>query len=77
MDVTIRPAISDDDEAIRAVLDEVDALHREAQPHLFRKPDGPVREREDILEQVAGGDNMVREGWRRRGQRGTSARGGR
>jgi GNAT superfamily N-acetyltransferase len=40
------------------VLDEVDALHRDALPHMFRKPDGPVREREDILEQVAGGVNM-------------------
>jgi GNAT superfamily N-acetyltransferase len=58
MDVTIRPATPDDYEAICEVLDGVDALHRDALPHIFRKPDGPVREREDILEQVAGGDDM-------------------
>jgi len=58
MDATIRPATPDDYEAICEVLDEVDALHREALPHIFRKPEGPVRERADILEQVAGGINM-------------------
>jgi hypothetical protein len=58
MDVTVRPATLDDYEAICEVLDEVDALHREALPHIFRKPDGPVREREDILAQVTGGDNL-------------------
>jgi hypothetical protein len=52
MDVIIRPATPDDDEAICEVLDEVDALHREALPHIFRKPDGHVRV--DILDQVAG-----------------------
>jgi hypothetical protein len=56
--VTVRLATADDYEGICAVLEEVDALHREALPHVFRKPEGPAREREDILEQVAGGVNM-------------------
>ena len=58
MDVTIRPAVPDDYEQICEVLDEADTLHREALPHIFRKPDGPVRERSDIQEQVAGGENL-------------------
>jgi len=58
MDVTLGSTSPDDYEAICEVLDEVYALHREALPHIFRKPEGPVRERADILEQVAGGINM-------------------
>jgi GNAT superfamily N-acetyltransferase len=45
MAITIRDATSDDHEVLCALVDEVDALHRERMPEIFRKPAGPVRER--------------------------------
>jgi len=47
-DLIIRPAAPDDYEGICDVLEEVDALHREVLPHIFRKPDRAVRGREAI-----------------------------
>ncbi len=48
MDYHIRPATSADYDGLCAVLDEVDAMHREAMPRVFRNPEGPARAREYI-----------------------------
>src|SRR5689334_3776849 len=49
-DLTVRPAVPDDYETLCELLEEVDAVHREALPHLLRKPDGPGRGRDYIVE---------------------------
>ena len=43
MEVSIRRATAEDYDALCELLDEVDALHRDNLPHIFQKPDGPVR----------------------------------
>ena len=45
MTVSIRQATMADYVELCAVLDEGDAHHRKALPHLFRQPDGPARSR--------------------------------
>lgn len=45
MEVVIRQATVDDYQALCALFNEVDALHRDQLPHIFRKPTGPIRER--------------------------------
>ena len=45
-DFTVRVARVDDYDAVCELLDEVDRLHREQLPWLFRAPDGPARSRE-------------------------------
>jgi ribosomal protein S18 acetylase RimI-like enzyme len=57
--ITVRPATVQDYEVLCDILDEVDALHRQKLPHIFRRPDGPVREREYILEQLADEDVVI------------------
>ena len=49
----IRPATAEDYETISEVLGQVDAFHRDALPHVFRKPDGPARDPEYILAALA------------------------
>jgi ribosomal protein S18 acetylase RimI-like enzyme len=44
VEVSIRKATAEDYNALCELFDEVDALHRGALPHIFQKPDGPVRE---------------------------------
>ena len=44
MGVHIRPATSRDYDELCEIIEEVDGLHREQLPHLFQKPDGPIRE---------------------------------
>jgi diamine N-acetyltransferase len=44
METLIREATADDYETLCEPFDEVDALHRDHLPHVFRKPTGPVRE---------------------------------
>ena len=48
MKFSVREATPEDYEGLCKVFAEADALHREALPHLFRKPDGPARTREYI-----------------------------
>jgi ribosomal protein S18 acetylase RimI-like enzyme len=48
VEFSIRQATQDDYDSIVAVLAEVDALHREALPHVYRDPGGPARSREYI-----------------------------
>lgn len=45
MEVSIRHAMADDYDALCELFDEVDALHRNHRPQIFRQPAGPVRER--------------------------------
>jgi len=46
---TIRQATAGDYDALCAIIDEVDTLHRDRMPHIFQKPPGPVRDKEYIL----------------------------
>ena len=46
MNASIRKATMADYDALCSVLDEGDAHHRQALPHIFRAPDGPARSRE-------------------------------
>jgi ribosomal protein S18 acetylase RimI-like enzyme len=45
MEAIIRAATAGDYATLCALFDEVDALHRDHLPHIFRKPAGPARER--------------------------------
>ncbi len=49
MQFSIRPATMDDYEVLCALMDEIDYLHRQALPRMFKAPDGMVRE-EDYIE---------------------------
>jgi ribosomal protein S18 acetylase RimI-like enzyme len=53
MDLTIRAARARDYDQLCQLIDEVDALHRDNQPHVFRKPSGPVRDKGYILDLIA------------------------
>ena len=46
MEVNIRKATAEDYNALCELFDEVDVLHRANLPHLFQKPNGPVREQD-------------------------------
>ena len=43
MNLSIRPAVLEDYEALCAIFGQVDALHCEALPQVFQEPDGPAR----------------------------------
>jgi ribosomal protein S18 acetylase RimI-like enzyme len=49
MEIGIRQATAADYDALCAIIDEVDTLHRERMPHIFQKPPGPVRDREYVF----------------------------
>ena len=46
MNINIRQATLDDYNVVCAVYDEIDTMHRDQLPHIFRKPDGPAREKD-------------------------------
>ncbi len=46
MEINVRKAAINDYNAMCELFDEVDTLHRDNLPHLFRKPDGAARERD-------------------------------
>jgi ribosomal protein S18 acetylase RimI-like enzyme len=48
MQTRIRQATTDDYDALCAILNEADALHSRALPHIFRAPNGPARSRDYI-----------------------------
>jgi len=50
----IRPASMADYEELCGLFDEVDILHREGLPDIFRKPDGPPRSRERVAHLIGG-----------------------
>ena len=49
MNVTSRPATAEDYGQLCEIIAEVDALHRDRLPEIFRRPGGPARERDYIL----------------------------
>jgi ribosomal protein S18 acetylase RimI-like enzyme len=51
--MTIRSARSGDYDDLCALFEQVDALHRQQHPELFREPDGPPRPREYLLALIA------------------------
>jgi ribosomal protein S18 acetylase RimI-like enzyme len=57
MEVTIRKVTAQDYEALCEIIEEVDALHREALPSIFQEPVGPVRERIYLLGLLADEDH--------------------
>lgn len=48
MDFSIRRAKEADFAGLNALFEEIDEYHRNALPHVFRKPDGRARTREFI-----------------------------
>ena len=50
----IRPAMASDYDQLCELFDEVDVLHREARPDIFRKPDGPPRSIEHVSGLIGG-----------------------
>jgi ribosomal protein S18 acetylase RimI-like enzyme len=46
VEVSIRKATAEDYNPLCELFDEVDVLHRGNLPHLFQKPNGPVREQD-------------------------------
>jgi ribosomal protein S18 acetylase RimI-like enzyme len=57
MEVVIRAVTARDYDALCAIIDEADRLHRERLPHLFQQASGTVREREYILALIADEDH--------------------
>lgn len=53
MTAIIRKAILEDYDALCELIDQVDALHRDRLPNIYRKPDGPVREENEIAALIA------------------------
>ncbi|GAB4540506.1 MAG: GNAT family N-acetyltransferase [Anaerolineae bacterium] len=53
MEVSIRKATAEDYSPLCELFDETDALHRDNLPHLFQKPNGPVREQDHYWELIA------------------------
>lgn len=49
MDIAIREATERDYEALSAIIEQVDSIHRDALPERFKHSNGPPREREYIL----------------------------
>jgi GNAT superfamily N-acetyltransferase len=50
----IRSAVMADYEQLCELFEEVDILHRETRPDIFRKPEGPARSRERVAHLVGG-----------------------
>jgi GNAT superfamily N-acetyltransferase len=50
----IRPAAASDYDQICELFEEVDALHRQARPNIFRKPDGGPRPKEHVSALING-----------------------
>ena len=59
MTFSIRRANQGDYEGLCEVFEEVDALHREALPQVFREPDGPTRTRAFISAIISDEDAVV------------------
>lgn len=57
MKINVRKASAEDYDPMCTLFNEVDSLHRDNLPHIFKKPDGPVRELDYFLELVF--DNNV------------------
>lgn len=53
MKISFRRATAEDYDQLCELFDEIDTLHRENLPHLFKKTDGPVRDRDYYSELIA------------------------
>jgi diamine N-acetyltransferase len=58
MDFSIRQAVEEDYAGLNALFEEIDEHHRKALPHVFRKPDGPARNK-DFLFAILTDQNAV------------------
>ncbi len=56
MAIEIRPATPQDYDDLCALLDQVDALHRDNLSHLYQKPRGPARGKDYVLSLLADED---------------------
>jgi len=56
MDIAIRKAAERDYQALCAIIEQVDRIHRDALPERFRCSNGPPREREYILNAIRSPD---------------------
>jgi ribosomal protein S18 acetylase RimI-like enzyme len=56
MEISIRKATADDYSAMCELFNEVDALHRDKLPRIFRQPDGAAREKDYYLGLIADED---------------------
>jgi diamine N-acetyltransferase len=54
MEIPIRGAGPEDYQPLGELFEEIDALHRENLPHIYKKADGPARSFEYYLSQVSG-----------------------
>ena len=59
MTVEIRPAVEDDFAQLCVLFDELDELHRNARPDIFRKPAGDARSRDDVKWLIGGDDGTI------------------
>ena len=59
MDVSIRQATANDFEALCELFEDVEALHREALPHVFRKPEGRGWIQEAVATATIGDDAVI------------------
>ncbi|MBC7083150.1 MAG: GNAT family N-acetyltransferase [Firmicutes bacterium] len=59
MDVSIRQATANDFEALCELFEDVEALHREALPHVFRKPEGRGWIQEAVAAATTGDDAVI------------------
>jgi GNAT superfamily N-acetyltransferase len=57
--IRVRTASLDDYDALVALFDELDALHRQARPDFFQPFDGPARTRAQIEQWLAGPGSTV------------------
>ena len=53
MKVRVRKATADDYSSLCELFNEMDALHRDALPHIFQQPDGAAREKDYYLGLIA------------------------
>lgn len=59
MEITVRKATADDYGVMCEMFDEVDALHRDHLPRIFKKPDGPARDLQHYLDLIGDADAAV------------------
>ncbi len=59
MEAVIRRATIGDYEALCSIWAEVDGLHADALPHLFRRPQGPMRSVEHVAELLADQNTVI------------------
>jgi ribosomal protein S18 acetylase RimI-like enzyme len=55
----IRSAVASEYDALCDLFDEVDHIHREGLPFMFRKADGPARSRQRVLRLIDGSDSAI------------------